>query len=67
MFSSSSLKREAFVLKVVQKDGLSHLSGSAWMRFEPEDVQAESITSICVVNQEAKMHCLQQHDNPFNT
>lgn len=31
------------------------------------EVQPESLTSIGVVNQVAKLHYLQQHDNPFNT
>lgn len=37
------------------------------MWFQSEEVQAESLTSITVVNQVAALHYLQQHDNPFNT
>lgn len=32
-----------------------------------EVVQAERLTSVAVVNHVAKLHYLQQHDNPFNT
>lgn len=49
-----------------EKD-LSDLTGSVWMWFQSEEVQAESLTSITVVNQVAALHYLQQHDNPFNT
>lgn len=49
-----------------EKD-LLDLTGSVWMWFQSEEVQAESLTSITVVNQVAALHYLQQHDNPFNT
>lgn len=49
-----------------EKDGFPYLTGSVWALFHSEEVQAENLTSIGVVNQVAKLHYLQLHDNPFN-
>lgn len=53
--------------KQTGKDGFSCLTSSVWTWFHPEEVQAESLNSTGAVNQVAKLHYLQQHDNPFST
>lgn len=44
---------------------VDHITAGTW--FQQEAGQAEPLSPTGVVNQEAKLHCLQQHDNPFNT
>lgn len=50
-----------------ENDAFSDLTGSVWTQHQWEAVQAERLASFSVVNQGAKLHYLQQHDNPFNT